>query len=513
MIAASIQSLRALDEAAISGGVPGLALMERAGAGVAAAVLARFAGVQGRRVLVVCGKGNNAGDGFVAARLLLAGGVEAACLLLYDKEACTRDAQENLDRAGTSGVRFFDGTPGTPLPDFSVFDLLVDAIFGTGFSGEVTGPLKTCIDAMNASGRPVVSVDTPSGIDSNTGAVNGSAVRATETVTMGLPKLGQLFYPARTHVGHLLACDIGYDLRLLKKQPPPLAHWTDRALARAGIPTRPGDTHKNRCGRVLCVAGSRGLTGAAVLSAHAVLRSGAGVVTLCVPESLNIIFEIKLTEEMTLPLKDAGKGFLGTRHAKTVLKAAESYDVLLVGPGLGRSPDTRALVRTLTLKSPVPVVLDADGINAFEGKAGLLKTARSPLVLTPHEGEFLRLTRHAAVPQQGPERIRFTCEAQKALCAGLVLKGASTLVSFTPDEVYINTSGNAGMATAGAGDVLTGLLAGLFAQGRDLKSAAITAVYLHGLAGDIAARTRGVHGLIASDILERLPDAFLETLS
>lgn len=480
-----------------------LTLMERAGEGVAEAAESLLDGVRKPRVAVVCGKGNNGGDGLDAARRLCRPGRRITCLLLSGKTAYAGDARTCLKRAAKSPVRLVDR-----LPSFRAFDLVIDAMVGTGFTGRFSGNLRECARAINASGVRVLAVDAPSGVDCDTGEADEDAVCADVTVTIGLPKTGLFFHPARGLVGDLKVKDIGFPAGETERRCNGLTA-IDAALAARGLPLRPGDTHKNRCGRVLVVAGSKGLTGAAVLAARSALKSGAGVVTLAVPESLNAIFETKLTEEMTLPLPDAGRGYLNVSNAKAVLKALDGYDALVLGPGLSRNSGALKLARELTLKSPAPVVLDADGINAFAGHASLLKKAASPVLLTPHEGEFLRLT-GAAKAGRGPQRIASALKWRKETGCGLVLKGAPTLIAFAPDKVYINTTGNPGMATAGAGDVLSGLIGGLLAQSKDPESAAVSGVYLHGLAGDAAALEMTEYCLTAGDILNGFPAAFKE---
>jgi NAD(P)H-hydrate epimerase len=511
MFVSDVNSMRELDRLAAIAGVPSLTLMERAGEGLAEAAQEMLKGVARPKVLVVCGKGNNGSDGLAAARLLLAKGVPVTTLLLFSKSVISGDALANLKKLESSFEKTVDGIDPARWPDFKTFQVIIDAMFGTGFSGRAQGLFKTCIERINDSGAGVLSADTPSGINSDTGEVAGPAVMADITVAFGLPKAGQLFYPARAFVGDLRVKDIGLPVADVKRLCGNTLHIT-RSIAAKGLPARQGSEHKNSCGRVLVVAGSTGLTGAACLAARAALKSGAGVVTLCAPKSLNTIFETKLTEEMTVPLNDNGKGFLLASHAKAILALLGAYDVLVLGPGLGRNKSTQELARALVKNSPVPVVLDADGINAFEGRPGLIAKRRAPLILTPHEGELKRLTGRKNAPATAGERVRFVRETAKNLSAGLLLKGASTLISLGGQEVYINTTGNPGMATAGAGDVLTGLIGGLVAQNRDLLQAALSAAYLHGLSGDAAAVELTEYAMTAGDLIGHLPQAFKKVL-
>jgi NAD(P)H-hydrate epimerase len=364
MRVADTQTISAIDKATIAAGTPGLDLMERAANGVCEIALGMLKGVRDPRVLVVCGKGNNGGDGFAAARLLARAGIQVTCLLLFARAEYRDDALRNLKHLKDTPVKTLGPLPVAQWPAFDRFHLIIDAIFGTGFTGSVKGDIRTCIGQINQSGAKVLAVDAPSGINSNTGGADGEAVFAHITATMGLPKIGHFFFPARVHVGELKIIDIGFsDAHANKLCKNVFMIGSD--IARAGISGRRGDEHKNQCGKVLVVAGSTGLTGAACLAARAALKSGAGVVTVAVPKSLNPVFETKLTEEMTLPLNDAGRGTLGPSNSGPILKALAAYDVLALGPGISRNRSALALARSLVQKSPVPVVLDADGIFAF----------------------------------------------------------------------------------------------------------------------------------------------------
>jgi NAD(P)H-hydrate epimerase len=505
---ADVNTVRSLDKITIDTGTPGLTLMERAGEGLFEAALELIKGLNSPSVLVVCGKGNNGGDGFVVARKLSETGIAVTCVLLSGENTYQGDALTNLEQLKSTPVKIIPGTRSAQRPAFKDFDLIIDAIFGTGFSGAIQGAWRKCIEAINTSGARVLAVDTPSGINSDTGEVEDIAVMAHMTVTMGLPKLGQCFYPGHAHVGDLRVQDIGYLKKDIQNNAGQVS-MINREIAGRGILPRKGDEHKNQCGRVLLVAGSTGMTGAACLAARAALKSGAGIVTLCIPESLNPILETKLTEEMTYPLADSGRGTLGKANAREILELAKTFDVLVLGPGISQHRGTQTLVRDLVKRSPVPVVLDADGINAFNGQSGTLKKKKNPVVITPHEGEFKRLTGIKDLGK-GPEKIRCLLDVQKKLGVGIVLKGAPTLISLSPDKAYINTSGNPGMATAGAGDVLTGLIGGFYAQTKDFPAACVTGVFIHGVAGDAAAVELGENFLTAHNIIDFLPRAFKE---
>jgi NAD(P)H-hydrate epimerase len=289
-------------------------------------------------------------------------------------------------------------------------------------------------------------------------------------------------------------------------------HLISSVDARNGLRIRVGNEHKNSVGRVLVIAGSKGMTGAAVLAASSALRSGSGIVTLLSPESLNNIYEVKLTEVMTYPLPDGDKGFFDSRNIQDALELCEKYEVIAIGPGLGRQPETIEFIRgLLTGICKRAVVLDADGLFPFTGKINELASLKMPLIITPHEGELCRITADNSVPSKADERIAFLSKtARKLKNCTIVLKGGPTLVSTSSEEVYINATGNAGMATAGSGDVLTGIIAGLLSQNKDVKKAVLSGVYLHGLAGDKAKEKLTEYALTAGSIIEYLPEAFKE---
>ncbi|MBL8028199.1 MAG: NAD(P)H-hydrate dehydratase, partial [Fibrobacteres bacterium] len=369
------------------------------------------------------------------------------------------------------------------------------------------------ISWINSSTLYVISADTPSGTNCNTGETPGETVYADLTVTFGLPKIGQFFLPAKQHVGSLKIHEIG----LPKKEIAALCSKTlliDRETAFRGIKKRLGNEDKNRVGRVLVIAGSTGMTGAAVLTAMAALRSGAGIVTLLVPESLNTIFEIKLTEEMTIPLADNSKGFFCINNVETAKVIASNYDVVAIGPGLGRSEETIGFVKGLLLSPEIKAaVIDADALFALSNDTEIISNLKYPVVITPHEREFRRLISPAIIPVKGDERVTFLRKtAKKFKKTVIVLKGSPSLVCCDAEEVYINTTGNAGMATAGSGDVLTGITAALLAQNKDASSAAVSAVYLHGLSGDMAKEKLTEYAMTSGDIITFLPEAFKECI-
>jgi NAD(P)H-hydrate epimerase len=503
-----------IDRHAIDGlGVPGVELMERAGRRVHEAVAERWGGPEDLTAVVLCGKGNNGGDGFVVARLLRAAGAKVKVFLAAARDAVRGDALQQLRRheeAGGCVAALSDPDDWRALDEaLAAADLAVDALLGTGLRGAVAGDLARAIERLNAAGKPVVAVDMPSGVEADTGAVHGPAVCAALTVTFGLPKIGQLFYPGRAQCGVLQLTDIGYPPEVIERCPSRIRLLTEDRVA-GWIPARPGNAHKGTCGSVAVVAGSAGMTGAAALTADTALLAGAGKVILGAPASLHDVLEAKLTEVMTRPLPEVRRHrCLARRALGDVLRLLDGTDCLALGPGLGRHRETAALVRELLPRAGVPVVLDADGLNALAGEPRCLEVP-APLVLTPHAGEFARLS--GCRPERvASEPLAVAGEFAQRHGLTLVLKGAPTVVALADGRVATNPTGNPGMATAGAGDVLTGLIAGLIAQGVEPRRAACLGAFLHGRAGDLARDRRGVWGMKASDISQAVPEAMLAT--
>ncbi len=476
--------MRALDLRTIEArGVPGEVLMESAGRAVVAEVLALLP--PGGAVGVACGPGHNGGDGLVIARHLHALGVPVRIWL--SKEPTGGDAAAQLARARACGVP--EGEPWEA-------DVLVDALFGTGIERAVEGAAAEAIERIREAPQ-VVAVDLPSGIDTDTGAVHGVAVRADVTVTMQLPKLGLALEPGRSHAGRVVVARIGIDTSGVS---PPAVLWSSRAAADA-LPERPPDGHKGRFGHVLVVAGSEGKTGAAALASRAAVRGGAGLVTLACPAGLNDVLEVKCTEAMTAPVADTPGRALAAEAAEAVLALAEARDVVALGPGVGRDPGTAKLVREVCSRAAKPLVLDADGLNAFEGAPEELRSRPAPTVLTPHPGEAARLL---GAPVGSDPLAAARCLAERTGCV-VLLKGAPTVVVGRGTPV-INATGGPVLASGGTGDVLTGLVAALLAQGLEATRAAALGAWVHGAAGDALARERGPVGLAAEELAEALPE-------
>lgn len=496
------EEMRRIDTRTIKDyGIPGTVLMERAGGAVAAKFIELFGA---KKALVLAGSGNNGGDGLVAARELFNKGRNVKVLLTGKEGALSADCLVQYRAAKKAGVPMEFRTTITSADCHGA--VVIDALFGTGLNKPVRTPYSDLIRSLNASGATVISVDVPSGISSDDGCVMGEAVRADYTVTFGLPKIGHLIHPGAEYTGKLFVEDIGFPEDLLRSARLNV-ETIDAAYAASLIPERPANSYKGDYGHVLVVAGSRGKTGAACLTAAACLRSGAGLVTIGVPESLTDVFQSRVVEEMILPLPDAGNGMLAASALDEILYfIAERADVLAMGPGVGVSDDMKKIMDGLVRMSAAPMVLDADAINSLAGRSDLFKKAKSPVVLTPHVGEMSRLVARQLVAEGKIEDAR---SFAKDTGTNLILKGAPSIVACADGRLSINTTGNPGMATAGSGDVLTGMVAAFIGQGLDPAAASVLAVYLHGLAGDIAASDKGMHSLIASDIIAAVPSAFL----
>lgn len=499
------EQMRKIDAATIDKyGIPGILLMENAGVQVANAVRELIQEKPGARVVVVCGKGNNGGDGLVAARHLTNDGTNVRVALLCNGADMAGDAATNFRIARNMGVSI---TENADLEAVRAMlgraDIVVDAILGTGISGEVHGLPRAAIEAVNDSGASVVSADIPSGINADTGQVSGVAVIADVTVTFGAIKLGLVQHPGASFCGNLRLVEIGIP-RSLTFSTTISANLVTEPIASFLLPMRDQDIHKGDAGRLLVLAGSVGMTGAAALCAQAAMRTGAGLVTLGCPESLNDVLEEKCTETMTVPLPETPARSLSTGATARVLELAERSDAVALGPGLSQNPDTFALVRELVPAIAVPLVLDADGLNALEGSPQAIASRTAPTVITPHPGELARLM-GSTIEAVQENRVEAARRAARETQAVVLLKGAASVIAQPSGEVWINTTGNPGMASGGMGDVLTGMVGALLAADAGPESAAIAGAYYHGLAGDAAAKD-GERGLIASDVLRTIQD-------
>ncbi|MGI8712355.1 MAG: NAD(P)H-hydrate dehydratase [Solirubrobacteraceae bacterium] len=479
-------------------GTPGIELMERAGAGLGELVGSR---VPSGRVVVICGKGNNGGDGLVVARLLREAGREVEVLLLGPGDDLRGDARANLERLGEPAPGPFDAAR------LSGAAAIVDAILGTGSRGEPRQPARGAIAAINACaeaapGPPmVIACDVPSGVDASTGEVAEVAVRAAATATFHAAKPGLWIAPGKDHAGDVTVIDIG----IPAGTPVSPSVGLIEAAVLDGIPRRGRDSTKFAAGAVLVCGGSTGLTGAPCLACEAAQRAGAGYVTALIPASLNLVFEQRLLEAMSVPLPDA-HGALSRAGVDTILERTERAGALVLGPGLGRSHETFALARTVAHRTEIALLLDADGLNAHAGHLDALAARTAPTVITPHAGELARLLEidGAAV---GEQRLRQARRAAGRAQAIVVLKGDDTIVAAPDGRAAVNGGGAQALATAGTGDVLSGVIGAYLSKRMDPFAAACAGVFVHARAGQLAAARLGAEGVIASDVIECLPHA------
>ena len=500
--------MRRLDKRAIEEcGIPGIVLMENAGRGAASIIETSYPVLNNKKIAIFCGKGNNGGDGFVIARHLFNGGVEVKVYLLTAGDSLQGDAKVNFRILRQMGIDIVELVGANSLDlvrnELKDYDLAVDAIFGTGLNSEVRGIYREVIEVLNCTNIPKVAVDIPSGLSADTGKVLGTCIRADRTITFAHPKLGLLIHPGLEYVGELYTIDISIPDYLIEEER--IQNYIiDRDELKLIISPRVLNSHKGDFGHLLVVAGSTGKTGAAVLTCQGAMRVGVGLVTLGLPEGLNPIMENKLTEVMTEPLLEDTPGFLGIGAFDNVMRLAEKKNALAIGPGISTKDETVKLVQRIIKEIDIPVVIDADGLNALSENVEILKESKAPIMLTPHPGEMARLT-NTSVSEVQNQRIKVSRGFAQEYNIHLVLKGSRTIIADPNGNIYINPTGNPGMATGGMGDVLTGMLSSFLAQGFNMVNAAKLAVFSHGLAGDAIASERGETGLLATDVIERMP--------
>jgi NAD(P)H-hydrate epimerase len=504
---ATAQQIKNIDQRAIRKfGIPGPVLMENAAFAVMAEMEEFFDGLAGVRVGIICGKGNNGGDGLALARRLRIRGVPVRVALLAAISEVSGEAKINLAVLRKMDVELVQNAPEQALADIIAWsDVLVDAVLGVGLSSPLKGRYARVVNAINESGRPVVSVDIPTGINADTGAVMGAAVHADLTVTMAVLKRGLVLHPGLQHAGLVRVADLGMPAEVIEQEKISLS-LLDRGFA-WGVPAwRKPDAHKGDYGHVLVIAGSPGKAGAAIMAARGALRTGAGLVSVATPAGLVPVVQSQVAEAMCVPSQESMEGTLGIGAAVELLKAADTMNAVAIGPGLSTHFETSHAVRELVQRIPVPLVIDADAVNALAGHTDILKRAKAPVILTPHPGEMGRLLGLSSVEVQA-DRIGTASAFATKHHVVLVLKGAGTVVALPDGKVFVNSTGNPGMATGGTGDALTGMISGFLAQGHPAAEAACLGVYLHGLAGDLAAREKGEAAMLAGDLLEKLPEA------
>jgi NAD(P)H-hydrate epimerase len=512
MVILTAEQMRRIDQRTESDhGIPAGVLMDNAGREVALFLARRFGDLASRRLLILCGKGNNGGDGLAAARHLLSAGIAARVALLGRGAELKGPAATAFAQAASSGVaveEIADDAAWTRLRrGLPEFDLIVDALLGTGTRGAPTGRVRQAIEAINGAGCDVVSVDVPSGVSGGDAVAPEIAVEADATIALAALKIPHVFPPASRFAGSVEVADIGIPAAAIDAEGARL-HWIDAAIAAPLLAPRARSSHKGDYGHVLVVSGSREKCGAAVLLARACLRSGAGLVTVAAPASAQPIIAACVPEAMTVPLPEIATGTLASAALPILERLIERRDVLAIGPGLGTEAETAEIVRALAAACRKPIVLDADALNILADPSAPRPRIAAAAIVTPHPGEAARLLGSTAAEVQADRPAAARRLARDLGCC-TILKGFRTLTATPEGIVHVNSTGNPGMATGGSGDALTGVAAAWLAQGLPPFDAATLAVFVHGLAGDRGALELGEISLTAGDLVERLPAAYL----
>jgi len=490
------------DKTIIQYGIPGLVLMENAGRAVSNVILENHPKVN--NISIFCGGGNNGGDGFVIARHLISAGKEVTTYLLKNPSDYKGDAKTNL--ASLKKISRNIKKIRSNFSNYNKSDLIVDAIFGTGLLREVKGSVGKIIEKINSLRAPKISVDIPSGLDSDSGKPHGIAIKATATVTFIVPKTGLLIYPGVEYTGKLFIADITTPKKLEKNLKTELITF---GTCKKMLKGRSGDTHKGTYGHTLIIAGSTGKTGAASLCAHSAVRSGSGLVTIGAPKSVIKSIEEKIVEPMSEGLDDSGRGYLNYESINDAVRIMKTKTSLAIGPGISTKKSTEQFLLGLLKKIKVPIVLDADAINIIANNKDILKKLKIPVILTPHPGEMSRLVGTITKEIQ-EDRISYALEFATKYKCFIVLKGARSIIATPEGQIYINPTGNPGMSTGGMGDVLAGVIAGLISQKYSPKEACILGTFSHGLSGDIVTKEIGRSGITATDVANSIPSALKE---
>ena len=501
----SAAQIKALDRAAVGAGIPAGDLMEKAGRGVANALINR---APGKNVVVIAGKGGNGGDALVAARILCEAGFHVRAFTLSsfaDLTETTREKAHLVNERFPGALRVLNGSLDELNESLATADCAIDGLLGIGVDRPLSGRYLDTVRALNKADLFRIAVDLPSGLPSDSGTIIGEAINADLTVCMAAYKPAHLLYPARNHCGRIDVAPVGYPEQLWDAVTP-IARVMEREWIAEHLPARRPDGHKGTFGRVLIVAGSLGMSGAAILCAGGALRAGAGLVTVACPRSIQAVISTSLPEVLTIGLPDR-KGHLTEESLFPLRGALAGADVVALGPGLGRADETGAFVRALLTEVKLPLVIDADGLFALN--PGAMEEIAERAILTPHPGEMSRLIDRTA-EEIDTERIDIARSFAAEHGVVLLLKGRPTAIGTPSGEVFLNQTGNTGLATGGSGDVLTGIIAGLLAGGASLADAAILGAYLHGYAADYLARDRAERSIIPSNLLEALPHAIKE---
>jgi len=496
----TVEEMRTLDnDAQERYGIASEILMENAGEATYS-VISEELGVKGKRFLVFCGPGNKGGDGLVVARKIHSQGGQIKVFLLEADDKFKGATKKNFDIATKIGIPIGSvGNIENVREEMEKSDGIIDAIFGTGLSRDIEGTYRKIIELVNKSKKTVFSIDIPSGINGNSGKVMAVAVKADHTVTFGVPKLGNVLYPGYGYCGKLHVSHISF--------PPAMyEHLKIEINTPMLIPERRKDGHKKDFGDVLFVAGAAGYFGAPYFSAMSFLKTGGGYSRLATPRSIMPHIASRGCEIVYIPLDETETGSLSLKNKDRILKLAGEADMAVIGPGLSLNQETQELVRELTKEMDRPVLLDGDGLTAMSDALDILENRKMETILTPHLGEMARMVKKP-VSEVDENKIEILRNTTKKLNATIVLKGANSLIGYSDGRIYINMSGNCGMATAGSGDVLTGTIAAMVGLGLDVKNAVRTGVFVHGFAGDLAVLEKGMDGIVAQDIMEHLPHA------
>jgi hydroxyethylthiazole kinase-like uncharacterized protein yjeF len=497
-----VNEMRNLDRQAIEQyGIVEELLMENAGQASYFTILKEF-GVKDKYFVIFCGIGNNGGDGLVVARKIHSNGGKVTVFILGNRSKFKGAAKQNFDIVDKLQIEMLDlQDEASATEAVKSADAIVDAIFGTGLDREVGGKYKDVIQLINASQKPVFSIDIPSGVHGDTGQVMGSAVKAHYTTTFGLPKIGNLLYPGSEMGGKLYVTHISF---------PPAVYDFDQLKISTNdpipVPPRSKDTHKGNYGKLLFIAGSSNYLGAPYFAALSFLKAGGGFSFLATPENVSAFIGNKGSEIVFIPQKNTSSGTISLENKQQLLQFCENVDMVVIGPGLSLNEETQTLVRELSGEFKKPLLIDGDGITAVANDLGTIQKRKAPTILTPHVGEMARITKQK-IDEIIKNKIDVLQSTTQELNATIVLKGAHSLIGYPDERVFINLSGNPGMATAGSGDVLTGTIAAMFGLGFSIDDAVRMGVFMHGFAGDLAAKDKGEDGLIAGDIMDHLPAA------
>ncbi|MCI0513859.1 NAD(P)H-hydrate dehydratase [candidate division KSB1 bacterium] len=497
-----VQEMRTFDQRALSRyGIPEELLMENAGEAAYFVILNKLK-LKGTKYLIICGIGNNGGDGLVVARKLHSIGSQVTVVILGDPARYKGAARLNFEIVSKLPIKIIVTTElARILAEMATTETIIDAIFGTGLDRPVTDLFYAVIEQINRFSGPVVSLDIPSGINGDTGQMLGIAVKADATITFGLPKIGNLLYPGFAHGGKLFVSHISFPpllytetpLKIATNEPPPL-------------PPRARDAHKGNCGKVLFIAGAARYYGAPYFSALSFLKAGGGLSFLATPENVAPVIASHGAEIVLVPQAATTTGSIRLSNKSQLLDFIQNVDFVVIGPGLSLEPETQQLVRELAAVIPKPLLIDGDGLTAIAADLSTIQSRRAPTILTPHTGEMAHLLQKD-IHEISTSRIDLLEQTTTALRAIIVLKGAHSLIGYPDGRIFINLSGNPGMATAGSGDVLTGTIAAAFGLGLKVEDAVAAGVFLHGFAGDLAAQRLGEDGLLARDIMQALPQA------